>query len=82
MLTALAGWMPAPAGAQGEYPNRPVTLVVPFPAGGSTDLVARLVASKMTPVLGQQIVMRARGRSKHSFWPAPPHPAGVVSTVP
>src|SRR5688572_68935 len=61
MLTALAGWMPAPAGAQGEYPNRPVTLVVPFPAGGSTDLVARLVASKMTPVLGQQIVIENRG---------------------
>jgi tripartite-type tricarboxylate transporter receptor subunit TctC len=60
-LTVLAGWMPAPAGAQSDYPSRPVTLVVPFPAGGSTDLVARLVASKMTPVLGQQIVIENRG---------------------
>ena len=32
-----------PAGAQSSYPIRPVSLVVPFPAGGSTDLVARVV---------------------------------------
>ena len=60
-LTVLAGWMPAPAGAQSEYPSRPVTLVVPFPAGGSTDLVARLIASGMTKHLGQQIVIENRG---------------------
>jgi tripartite-type tricarboxylate transporter receptor subunit TctC len=52
---------PAPAAAQNAYPSRPVTLVVPFPAGGSTDLVARLVASRMTSVLGQQIVVENRG---------------------
>jgi tripartite-type tricarboxylate transporter receptor subunit TctC len=57
----LAGWMPTLAGAQSEYPSRPVTLVVPFPAGGSTDLVARLIASGMTKHLGQQIVIENRG---------------------
>ncbi|HZC12449.1 MAG TPA: tripartite tricarboxylate transporter substrate binding protein, partial [Thermoleophilaceae bacterium] len=61
VLTALAGWMAAPAGAQGDYPTRPITLVVPFPAGGSTDLVARLVAAKMAESLGQQIVIENRG---------------------
>jgi tripartite-type tricarboxylate transporter receptor subunit TctC len=57
----LAGWMPTLAGAQSEYPSRPVTLVVPFPAGGSTDLVARLIGSAMTKHLGQQLVIENRG---------------------
>jgi tripartite-type tricarboxylate transporter receptor subunit TctC len=61
VLTMLAGWMPGPAGAQSEYPSRPITLVVPFPAGGSTDLVARLVAAGMVKSLGQQIVVENRG---------------------
>jgi tripartite-type tricarboxylate transporter receptor subunit TctC len=60
-LIVLAGWMPTLAGAQSEYPSRPVTLVVPFPAGGSTDLVARLIASGMTKHLGQQLVIENRG---------------------
>jgi tripartite-type tricarboxylate transporter receptor subunit TctC len=51
----------APATAQSNFPNRPVTLVVPFPAGGSTDLIARLVASRMTDKLGQQIIVENRG---------------------
>jgi tripartite-type tricarboxylate transporter receptor subunit TctC len=61
VLAVLAGWMPGPAGAQGDFPSRPVTLVVPFPAGGSTDLVARLVAEGMVTSLGQQVVVENRG---------------------
>jgi len=60
-LAMLAGWMPAPAGAQSDYPTRPVTLVVPFSAGGSTDLVARLIAARMVQELGQQVVVENRG---------------------
>jgi tripartite-type tricarboxylate transporter receptor subunit TctC len=60
-LMVLAGRMTTPAGAQGEYPSRPVTLVVPFPAGGSTDLVARLVAPGMAGRLGRQVVVENRG---------------------
>jgi tripartite-type tricarboxylate transporter receptor subunit TctC len=58
---ALAAWLPAPASAESAYPSRPVTLIVPFPAGGQSDLVARLVTAKMVPKLGQQIVVENRG---------------------
>lgn len=45
-----------PAGAQ-DFPKRAITLVVPFAAGGSTDVVGRVVAQKMGDILGQQIVV-------------------------
>jgi tripartite-type tricarboxylate transporter receptor subunit TctC len=43
------------------YPARTITLVVPYPAGGGTDTVARIVAEKMRPALGQNIVIDNRG---------------------
>jgi tripartite-type tricarboxylate transporter receptor subunit TctC len=43
------------------YPARPVTMVVPFPPGGSTSVVARIVADKMGATLGQKIVVENRG---------------------
>jgi tripartite-type tricarboxylate transporter receptor subunit TctC len=43
------------------YPTRPITLVVPFPAGGGNDALARLVAERMSKTLGQQIVVENRG---------------------
>jgi tripartite-type tricarboxylate transporter receptor subunit TctC len=44
-----------------DYPTRPVTLIVPFPPGGSTTVMARNVADKMSTSLGQQIVVENRG---------------------
>ena len=45
------------APAADSYPSRPVTLVVPFAAGGSTDLIARIIAEKMTEDLGQTVIV-------------------------
>src|SRR4029077_10609244 len=44
-----------------DYPNRPITLVVPFPPGGSTTIVARIVADRMSEALGQSIIIDNRG---------------------
>jgi tripartite-type tricarboxylate transporter receptor subunit TctC len=49
----------APAIAQ-DYPTRPITLVVPYAAGGGNDTMARIVADKMSRTLGQQIVIENR----------------------
>jgi tripartite-type tricarboxylate transporter receptor subunit TctC len=45
------------AQAQGSYPQRPITMIVPFAAGGPTDIIARIVGEHMSRTLGQQIVV-------------------------
>src|ERR1044072_108384 len=44
-----------------DYPNRPVTLVVPYPPGGGVDAMARVVAERLSAALGQQVVVDNRG---------------------
>ena len=44
-----------------DYPTRPITLIVPYPAGGGNDVIARLVAAKMSASLGEPIVIENRG---------------------
>jgi putative tricarboxylic transport membrane protein len=57
---ALLAIAPLPASAQ-TYPTRPITVVVPFPAGGPSDVVARIVAEHMGKVLGQTMVIENVG---------------------
>lgn len=53
---ALTGALAAPATAA-TWPERPITLIVPFPPGGTTDIFARTIAEHMRPALGQSIVV-------------------------
>src|SRR5215211_7026328 len=49
-----------PALAQADFPSRPITMVVPFPAGGTADLLCRYAAEKTSAGLGQQVVVENR----------------------
>ena len=61
-ITSAQAWAQAWAQASGQaYPARPITMVVPFPAGGSTDVLARLIAERMREPLGQPIVIENIG---------------------
>ncbi len=51
----------APAMAQADYPNKPIRLIIGFPPGGSTDIVGRIVAIKLSERLGQQVIVENRG---------------------
>ncbi len=59
-LTAVAAAAAAPAAAQ-TWPTKPVTVIVPFPAGGGTDAFARPLFAQLTKQLGQQVIIDNRG---------------------
>jgi tripartite-type tricarboxylate transporter receptor subunit TctC len=64
VAAALALLLGAPASAQDAttaWPTRPVTMIVPFPAGGPVDLVARLLSQRLTESLGQPVVVENMG---------------------
>lgn len=61
-LSAIASsGLAAPAIAQAAFPNRPITVVIPFAAGGPTDTVGRLIAQAMSADLGQPVVVENVG---------------------
>ena len=63
-LLAAAGLLIAlatPAAAQQDYPNRPIRLIIPFPAGGSNDIVGRAIAQQIGDRLGKQVIVDNRG---------------------
>jgi tripartite-type tricarboxylate transporter receptor subunit TctC len=57
----LAAALGTPALAQSPWPARPVRMVVAYPAGGSTDIVARLIAERLSRVWGQAVIVENRG---------------------
>ncbi len=61
IAAALLAGVVSVGAAQAEFPERAVTLVVPFAAGGSTDVVARVIAERMSTDLGQQVVVQNVG---------------------
>ena len=49
--------------AQAQFPSKPITMIVPFPPGGPTDLVARVIAQKMSESMGHPVIVDNRGGS-------------------
>ena len=60
-LAVPLGALPFAAAAQDKWPSKPITYIVPFPAGGTTDVLGRLIGQKLGAALGQTIVIDNRG---------------------
>lgn len=56
LFVSLAAWASSPLHAQ-DYPNKPISIVVPLPPGGSNDVLARVLAQKMSEAFGQPVVV-------------------------
>src|SRR5687767_2947943 len=62
VIAAIGVFLMATVSAMGQsYPTRPITMVIPFAAGGPTDVLGRVVAQRMSEILGQQIVIENAG---------------------
>ena len=57
LVGAVLAWMAPQAGLAQTWPTRPVRMVVPFPPGGATDIIGRMVAGKMQEVWGQSVIV-------------------------
>lgn len=56
-LVLLCSMLAFPAAAQTDYPNKPIRWIVPYPPGGTTDLLARLMGQYLSQKLGQQVII-------------------------
>ena len=56
-LVLLCSMLAFPAAAQTDYPNKPIRWIVPYPPGGTTDLLARLMGQYLSQKLGQQVIV-------------------------
>jgi tripartite-type tricarboxylate transporter receptor subunit TctC len=61
LMAGIFAGLPLLVNAQSDYPNKPIRLIIGFPAGGSTDIVGRVVAQKLGERLGQTIVVENKG---------------------
>jgi tripartite-type tricarboxylate transporter receptor subunit TctC len=61
VAVSLFSVLAAPTAQAQAYPSKPIKLIVPFPAGGTTDIVARLVAQRMTESMGQPVTVENKG---------------------
>ncbi len=61
LMACVLATLDATVAAQQDYPNKPIRFVVPFPPGGSTSAVARLISQKLTESWGQQVIIDNRG---------------------
>jgi tripartite-type tricarboxylate transporter receptor subunit TctC len=60
LVLAFASPISGPAFAQSDYPNRPIRLIIPFPPGGSNDVVGRMIGDQLSKQLGKQVVIDNR----------------------
>jgi tripartite-type tricarboxylate transporter receptor subunit TctC len=61
VVVALLQGMYAQPACAAEYPTRPIRMIVPFPPGGGNDILARAVGQRLSPIIGQQVIIDNRG---------------------
>ena len=61
LITATALWAGVALAQSGSYPNKPIKFIVPYPPGGGTDVIARIVQEPLSSNLGQQVIIENRG---------------------
>ena len=61
IATAMSTMLLSSVAPAQQYPHKPIRFIVPFPPGGATDVISRVVGQKLHDALGQQIIIDSRG---------------------